>query len=117
MRHTCYIACPAFALHGPLDRDRVVSDITAFTDKVGLEVVRSPLLDRHLGHGAWLPAEERRADMLRAIEHDLVWPVRGGHGSIHLAATLLAAKTAKRPVLIGYSDVTILHACWKVRGL
>jgi muramoyltetrapeptide carboxypeptidase len=116
MRPRCYVCCPAYALHGPVDRDRIVHSMKKLAGEVGIELVLSPLLDRHRGHGAWLPEKERVADVERALHHDLVWAARGGYGSVHLIDAVLGAKVDRPPLLIGYSDLTILHACWRVRG-
>jgi muramoyltetrapeptide carboxypeptidase len=113
---TCYVCCPAYALEGPLKKARVLESVEPFTRALGFEVVASPLMDRHLGTGAWLPMDQRRADMARALEHDLVWACVGGYGSVHLVNDLMAARPAKPPRLIGYSDITVLHACWRARG-
>jgi muramoyltetrapeptide carboxypeptidase len=116
MPKTLYVTCPAYALHGPLDRQKVADSAAWLGKELGLEPVLSPLLDRHAGHGAWLPRPERERDLLAALGHDLVWACRGGFGSIELVAPLLKARPRKRPGLIGYSDITVLHACWRVRG-
>ncbi len=113
---TCYICCPAYALEGPLKKTRAIEAIEPFAKEFALEIVPSPLMDRHLGTGAWLPTAERRADLRRALEHDVVWACMGGYGSIHLVGDLMAASPAKQPMIIGYSDITVLHACWRARG-
>ncbi len=114
---TLYIAAPSYALSGPLERDRVLSAAHAVGDAAGFTVVASPLLDRHMsGWGAWLPPTERIADLLTAITHDAVWACKGGYGCVHAVPALLAAQTAKKPLLAGYSDATVLHAVWRRRG-
>ncbi|HYE05010.1 MAG TPA: LD-carboxypeptidase [Planctomycetota bacterium] len=116
MRPRCYVCCPAYAVHGPIDRDRIVHSIKRFTDHAGYELVLSPLLDQHLGHGAWLPEAERIADIKRALGHEMIWAARGGYGSVHLVDAVLGERVERAPILIGYSDLTILHACWRKRG-
>lgn len=113
---TCYVCCPAYALEGPLRKLRVLEAVAPLARELGLELVASPLMDRHLGQGAWLPRDERRADIARALEHDVVWACVGGYGSMHLVEDLLAARPKRQPKLIGYSDITVLHACWRARG-
>ncbi len=115
-RRTCYIACPAFALRGPTERHKTIDHAAWFANEMNLEVVPSPLLDRHLGNGSWLPLEERRDDLVRALDHDVVWACRGGFGSIELAETLLRSRRRHGPLLIGYSDLTVLHCGWRVHG-
>lgn len=112
MPKTLYVTCPAYALHGPLDRQKVADAAAWLGKELGLEPVLSPLLDRHAGHGAWLPRGERERDLLAALGHDLVWACRGGYGSIEMVDALLKARPRRRPALIGYSDITVLHACW-----
>ena len=116
MSRTLYVTCPAYALHGPLDRQKVQESATWFAKEFGLEVVTSPLLDRHMGQGAWLPQAERQADLERAIDHTAIWACRGGFGSIHLVEGLLKLQPATVPFLIGYSDITVLHTAWHMRG-
>lgn len=57
---------------------------------------------------------ERLADLVWALGDgaiDGVWCVRGGHGATHLLEALDASVMVRRPkALIGYSDITALHA-------
>jgi muramoyltetrapeptide carboxypeptidase len=116
MPATCYIACPAYSMRGPLDKRKMLDSAAWLGAELGLEIVPSPLLDRHLGHGAWLPMSERVADLRRALHHPLIWACRGGYGSIELVPALLAAQARRAPALIGYSDITVLHAGFAKRG-
>lgn len=113
---TLYVCCPSYALRNPVEKRDHLKRAAAFARRMGLRVVASPLLDRHLGPGAWLDIGPRRDDLLEALRHDCIWTARGGYGAIHLAPALMEAKVRHRPRLIGYSDITILHACWRVRG-
>jgi muramoyltetrapeptide carboxypeptidase len=99
-----------------MEEHRTISSIEKVCKELGFNPIPSPLLGRHMGHGCWLPAADRIADISRALQHDIVWAGRGGHGCIHLVETVLAAKPRKTPFLIGYSDLTVLHACWRVRA-
>jgi muramoyltetrapeptide carboxypeptidase len=112
-----YVTCPSYAINSPSDRAGLLSRARLWADELGWEVVASPLLERYLQSGAWLPAEERAADMARALEHEVVWACRGGYAAIDLAQPLLQASAPGRPLLIGYSDTTVLHACWAIRDL
>lgn len=112
-----YITCPSYAINSPADRAGLLARARTWADAIGWDVVPSPLLERYLQSGAWLPAEERAADLMRALEHEVVWACRGGYAAIDLAPTLLQASAPHRPLLIGYSDTTVLHACWSIRGL
>ncbi len=113
---TLYVCCPSYALRNPLEKRNYLKRARAFARRAGLRVVASPLLDRHLGPGAWLDVGPRREDLLEALRHDCVWTCRGGYGGIHLAPALLEARVRRPPRLIGYSDITVLHACWRIRG-
>jgi len=81
-----------------------------------MEVVPSPLMDRHIGPGAWLPLAERREDLRQALHHEVVWASAGGYGSVHLIEDMLLAPAPRQPWLIGYSDITVMHACWRQRA-
>lgn len=111
-----YVTCPAYAMRGPLDQQSHVNQAKWLAQELGWRVVVSPLLDRHLGPGAWLPLRERARDLERALTYDVVWACRGGYGSIELVETVLKAKRRNGPLLIGYSDITALHAAFAVRG-
>ncbi len=113
---SCYVCCPAYALDSPLRRARILEAISHVTRHLDYTVVPSPLMDRHMGAGAWLPLKDRRKDLQQALRHDLVWAAFGGYGSIHLVEDLLACQASKRPRLVGYSDLTVLHALWRIRG-
>lgn len=116
-----WLWCPAYPL---ADASAQVACLTAaerFTSALGLTLMASPLLDRHPGLGSWLPAAQRQADLAEGIaaiggstERD-GWLIaaRGGYGCLDLLATL---PPGPLPRLIGYSDLTALHAAWHVRG-
>ncbi len=116
MPSTLYLACPAFAMNTPLERQNNIDSASWVAKEMGWEVVVSPLLERTMGNGAWLPLKERAADLKRALRHQVIWACRGGYGSIELLDTLLAAKVDHAPMLIGYSDITALHAGFQTRG-
>lgn len=65
--------------------------------------------------------EERLADFVRALEDDEadgIWCLRGGYGAMRLLSALdlsLIAR-ANKPI-IGYSDITALHALWHRAGV
>lgn len=112
-----WLWCPAYPL---ADASAQVACDTAarrFTSALGIQLSASPLLNQHPGQGAWLPAAERAADLLAgitAVGHDgWLLAARGGYGCMDLLAHLPATPL---PQLIGYSDLTALHAAWHVRG-
>jgi muramoyltetrapeptide carboxypeptidase len=65
--------------------------------------------------------ERRAAELLRAIEDDAVDAIlaaRGGHGATRLLDRLPAEVVAQHPkLLVGFSDITALHALWARAGL
>ncbi len=107
---SAYLWCPAYALATQDELAATRQRAAAFALAAGLELVESPLLARLAGPGTWLPEAERAADLRRGLAHDLLLAVRGGHGCQHLLQALPAAHPL--PLLVGYSDLTVLHAWW-----
>jgi muramoyltetrapeptide carboxypeptidase len=68
------------------------------------------------GHDA-----DRLADLSAAIADptiDGIWCLRGGYGAARLLPSLDVASIAAHPkTLIGYSDITALHAAWRMAGI
>lgn len=113
---TLYVTCPAHAMRGPVDQRNHIDDAGWLARELGWQVVVSPLLDRHLGPGAWLPVADRAADLRRALTHDAIWACRGGYGCIELVDVVRQARQRRGPILIGYSDITALHAAFAAHG-
>lgn len=65
--------------------------------------------------------EERSADLAAAIADptiDAIWCLRGGYGATRLLPQIDVDAVRARPkALIGYSDITALHAVWRRAGL
>jgi muramoyltetrapeptide carboxypeptidase len=65
--------------------------------------------------------EERVTDLRDALTDpsiDGIWCLRGGYGAMRLLPMLDRAALTNRPrVLLGYSDITALHAAWQGAGL
>lgn len=65
--------------------------------------------------------EERAADLQEALADpsiDGIWCLRGGYGAMRLLPTLDSDALRRRPrVLLGYSDITALHAAWQAAGV
>jgi muramoyltetrapeptide carboxypeptidase len=116
MKPTCYVACPSYASSGPLESAKFIEKARVLCEKLDWTLIASPLLDLHMPGGVWLPRDEREEDLRRAVRHDVVVGFRGGYGAIQLAPLLLKIKASRKPRLIGFSDVTILHAAWRKRG-
>jgi muramoyltetrapeptide carboxypeptidase len=116
MSRSAYLWCPGYPLADAAHRQRTVAAARALTEAAGCVLVESPLLARHLAPGAWLPVSERVADLRHGLECDLLIAGRGGYGCLDLIDPLLAETRTHRPTLIGYSDLTVLHALWQRRG-
>lgn len=106
--------CPAYPLADADALVRTRSGAAELARRCGWSVVESALLARHLGLGAWLPAAERQADLTTLLAHDVLIAGRGGYGCLDLLE-VLPTRLARPPLLIGYSDLTVLHAAWRVR--
>lgn len=112
---SCYLTCPAYAVADAQQGRSAVTRAEGICSELGYELVVSPLLERHPGHGCWLEPGLRLADWDRAEEHDAIWAFRGGYGAIELALALVERGRRSPPRLIGYSDITALHLL-DVRG-
>ncbi len=110
---TVWLTVPAYALADPAAADRALA--AARTVLAPRTVVPSPLLARHPGPGTWLPVEDRRADLRIGLGHGVLAAARGGYGCLDLAEVVLS-HPGPWPRLVGYSDLTVLHAAWWVRG-
>lgn len=116
MRPRLYVTCPSYAINNPRDRAGRLKPAQLWADAFGWEVVPSPLLAHYHAPNSWLPVEDRAEDLRVALNHEIVWAARGGYAAIELVPALLAATPAKPPLLLGYSDITVLHACWAKRA-
>ncbi len=106
---SAYLFAPAY----PLEAESLLRARTAagpWATALGVTVVESPDLAHTTGPGAWRPATERRADLQRGLRHDLLVAARGGYGCLDLLEDWIPP--ARWPLLIGYSDLTVLHAIW-----
>jgi muramoyltetrapeptide carboxypeptidase len=109
------LVSPAGPLRGPADLERAIANVQA----LGWEpVVGSNVLARR-GYFAGSDAE-RFADLDRALRDpgvDGIWCARGGYGSMRLLDDIDYAAIARRPkALIGFSDITVLHAAISIRS-
>lgn len=112
---TAALWCPAYPLADDAALIRARNGAAELSRQCGWTMAESPLLGRHLGPGAWLPADERRADLAALLTHHVLIAARGGYGCLDLLESL-PVHLDHPPLLIGYSDLTILHAAWWVRG-
>lgn len=76
-------------------------------------------LDKYGRYAA--PPAQRAEDLVAAIEEadtDVIWCSRGGYGCMQILEKIPIEKIrAHRKWLIGYSDVTALHALWQKAGV
>ena len=108
-----YLWCPAYPIPDATGLLSARQAAQRFADELGQPLITSPLLDRHPGPGAWLPVEERAADLNAGRAYTWLLAARGGYGCIEL----LTGLDRPLPALIGYSDLTALHAAqWVLDG-
>jgi muramoyltetrapeptide carboxypeptidase len=109
------LVSPAGPLRGPADLERAIANVQA----LGWEpIVGSHVLARR-GYFAGNDAE-RFGDLDRALRDpgvDGIWFARGGYGSMRLLDGIDYVAIARRPkALIGFSDITALHAAIGARS-
>ncbi|HKG91405.1 MAG TPA: LD-carboxypeptidase [Gemmatimonadaceae bacterium] len=108
------LVSPAGPLRGAADLDRAVQNARDF----GWEPVVGEHALARQGYFAG-PDDARLADLNRALaadDVDGVWCVRGGYGAMRLLEGIDYAALARHPkALVGYSDITALHAAVGVR--
>ena len=107
---TVAIVAPAGIL---INKTQQIENAKALMQSWGLNVLIAPHLFSKAHHFAGSD-EERTADMQWAIDHPkakAIWCARGGYGVTRIIDDLDFTTFLKHPKwLIGYSDVTILHA-------
>ncbi len=110
------LVSPAGPLTGP--QDVALAELNART--LGWE----PVVGRHalerVGYFAGTDAERLQdlRDALADKRVDAIWCLRGGYGAMRLLTALAPAELTARPrALIGFSDITALHAAWQRAGL
>jgi muramoyltetrapeptide carboxypeptidase len=103
------LVSPAGPLRGEGDLVRAVDNARSF----GWEPVVGTQARARAGYFAGSDAD-RLADLNRALADDridAIWCLRGGYGSMRLLDRLDYAAISRRPkAIIGYSDITALHA-------
>lgn len=112
-----YLCVPAYGPNGPKDAQVAIDAAQRLADRLGRELHVSPLMHRYLGRGQRHDLKARLDDLAEALTHRYIVAFRGGYGSIELAEGLLGMSVPAdhKPVLFGYSDITVLHAVWQVR--
>jgi len=103
---------------GPFDVQELERGVTAL--RARYEVRYDPDMLQRTGYFAGSDAR-RAAELRAAIEDDSVDAIvaaRGGYGATRLLSQLDPALVARHPkLLVGFSDVTALHALWTRAGV
>ena len=114
MPSSIYLWSPAYPLRSA---DQVVS-ATAAAQLFATAMGATLTVDEHLADlgavGVWPSVTKRIPGLRTALSHDFLLAARGGYGCLDLLNHL--PPTNPLPYLIGYSDVTVLHAAWRVLG-
>ena len=107
---------PSGPLQGPHELERAV----ATAESLGWEVEVGQHALRRTGYFAGDDAQ-RGDDLLAALHDDRIdgiWCLRGGYGAARLLPRLSVELLQRFPkALLGYSDITALHAAWQHAGL
>jgi muramoyltetrapeptide carboxypeptidase len=103
---------------GPFDVARFERGVSRLRERY--EVVHHPTITERTGYLAG--SDRRRTDELRAALQDEgargIVAARGGYGSTRLLEHVSAEEvTASPKLLVGFSDITALHALWARAGL
>ncbi len=105
---------------GPLLGEHEVERAEATVRALGWEPVVGAHALARSGYFAGTDAE-RISDLTRALNDptvDGIWCLRGGYGAMRLLPQLSGALIRERAMpLIGYSDITALHAAWQRAGV
>jgi muramoyltetrapeptide carboxypeptidase len=109
------LVAPAGPLRGPDELEASV----AHAESLGWEPVAGLHVLRRDGYLAGSDAE-RLFDLNAALQHDRIdgiWCARGGYGAMRLLAGIDYDAMRRRPkTLLGYSDITALHAAFATRS-
>lgn len=106
--------CPAYALPDVERLERARQRAGQLAQALDATLIEAPSLSRLGPPSTWYPAEERQVEFEQLWCHDVLLAARGGYGCVHLLPAL--PSTGPAPYLIGFSDVTVLHAAWWRRG-
>lgn len=105
------LVAPSGPLRSPDELDAAVANVTSF----GWEAVAGEHVLARDGYFAGSDAD-RAADLNTALNDariDGIWCVRGGYGAMRILESLDTDAMRSRPrALIGYSDITALHAAF-----
>lgn len=112
---TATLWCPAYALPSAAAALRAREGMDALARATGLDWVAGPSCEYLGSPSTWPDAPRRQAEIASLWSSDVLIAARGGYGCIHLADQILELP-GPAPGLIGYSDLTVLHALWHRRG-
>ncbi|WP_373065056.1 LD-carboxypeptidase [Gemmatimonas sp.] len=105
---------------GPLQGPHELELAVATAESLGWKVQVGQHALRRTGYFAGDDAQ-RGDDLLAALHDDTIdgiWCLRGGYGAARLLPRLSVELLQRYPkALIGYSDITALHAAWQQAGL
>ncbi|MFW5882179.1 MAG: S66 peptidase family protein [Planctomycetota bacterium] len=107
----CLLDCPAYGLQDQTEVELACQRAGGFCAERGWRLTVAPELAQVRGRGHW----HSRSDATvvdRVLTADVWWPARGGYGCLALADALRTRDPQRLPLLIGYSDITVLHALW-----
>ena len=103
---------------GPFDREKFELGLSVLRSRYDVEM-RADIYTRE---GYLAGTDERRAEELNhALSDpriDAILTARGGYGAMRLLPHLDLSPLARRPkLLVGFSDITALHAQWTIAGV
>lgn len=101
-------------------KQRVVEGGVNTLKSWGHNVIVAPHALDTYGRFAGIP-EDRAHDIIEALEDDsvdLIWATRGGYGCMQILDLIPVEliRKANKPI-VGYSDITALHALWAKAGV
>jgi muramoyltetrapeptide carboxypeptidase len=112
---TAWLCCPAYPMRDRDHLERAIAAAEAFCGRIGHRLVVAPSMNRFGTRGLWIAPELRRADLASGLDHDLIIAGRGGYACVDLI-DLVLGHARPLPRILGFSDLTVLHACWRKRG-
>lgn len=110
------LIAPAGVIHSRAPIDAAIEEIESW----GLKASLGEYVFEKAGHFA-ASDEHRLADLQAAMDDEhvkAIWAIRGGYGAGRIVDDLNFEKIKEQPKwLIGYSDITVLHARWNLEDL
>lgn len=110
--HSYGLCVRVIAPSGIVDRARYEQGLSRLR-ALGLEVTPAPLRSWHYLAGTDDERLQELHEALSAPDCDVIWAARGGYGATRLLDRLDAGLVQRtRTILVGFSDITALHAVW-----